>query len=306
MRDLSHDLTRLGMALRRRLLQHSPRRFQCYCIGAAKTGTTSVASVFSMYRTQHEPEVRRTNSLVIDYLEGRLGDGELRDRLIERDRRLNLELESAHPLGYLAEALVEIFPAATFIVTVREPLDWLHSRLNFHHKVHPRAWAEYRKYFWIRRHTGYAPEERILERYDLCSLDTYLSQYADHYERVLSAVPEERRLVVRTSRINDDIQTIAAFIGASPGNVAEAHSNRSDDKIKPLDEIDDRFVRERILHHCGSLIERFFPERLSFYQELSRDGAAGLRIGLAGARQAWQKPIHLRPEASSGPWNRAP
>jgi hypothetical protein len=44
--------------------------------------------------------------------------------------------------------------------------------------------------------------------------------------------------------------------------VSRAHSKRSDDKIDPLAEMDDAFVRDRIHHHCGELIREFFPETL--------------------------------------------
>jgi tetrahydromethanopterin S-methyltransferase subunit F len=225
--------------------------------------------MFGRYRTQHEPEVRRTVRLVIDSLEGRIDDRDLRARLIERDRRLKLEVESSHPLGYVAGTLASVFPEAKFIITVREPLRWLRSRLNFHYQVHPRAWTEYRDYFWLQRHESYASEERVLEEYDLCSLDTYLSQYADHYERVFTEVPAERRILVRTAEINQAAPEIAGFLGVDAAKLVRAHSNRSDDKITPLDHIDDGYVRSRILQHCGDLLEQVFPERIPYYTGLA-------------------------------------
>lgn len=252
--------------LLKRINRLRPRRFQSYCVGAAKTGTTSIASSFSAaYRARHEPEAQKTNRLVIDYLEGNLDRQELHNKLVERDRRLKLEMESAHPLGYVAGVLSDIFPDALFIVTIREPLSWLRSRLNYHHKVDPPSWQEYRQYFWTRRHQGFAPEEAPLQSFGLCSLDTYLSQYADHYRRVLNEVSVERRLLVRTSEINQNIDNICTFVGAHPNNVSQSHSKRSDNKIKPLDKIDETFVNDRIMHHCGNLVERYFPHRVDYY-----------------------------------------
>jgi hypothetical protein len=256
----------LVSSLVRRILKVRPRRFHAYCVGAAKTGTTSIAHCFfPFYRSQHEAEVEETNRLVISYLEGRLNAVQVKNQIVLRDQRLSLELESSHPLGYLCDVLASTFSEAKFIVTLREPLDWLHSRLNFHHRVDPPAWREYRSYFWIRNHHGYAPQEKELEKYGLCGLDTYLAQYADHYARVLTSVPKDRRIVVKTSELHERLWEIAEFTGASPSRVRFEHRNESSSKIRPLDSIDPEYVRARILSHCESLIRDFFPERLDFY-----------------------------------------
>ena len=97
--DLNKKLLRLGKQIK----HLKPRRFHCYCVGAAKTGTTSIASSFkTAYRAKHEPEARQTNRLVINYLEGEISKKELQASLVKRDQKLRLEMESAHPLGYLS------------------------------------------------------------------------------------------------------------------------------------------------------------------------------------------------------------
>lgn len=245
--------------LRHKISRLRPRHFHCYCVGAAKTGTTSIANSFQKnYRVAHEPETEQTNRLIIHYLENKITKKSLIQELKKRDRRLNLEMESAHPLGYVAGDLAEIFPKALFIITIREPLSWLKSRLNYHHKRHPPAWEEYRDYFWIQKNTEYAPEEQILKEYNLCSLDTYLQQYADHYRRVLAEVPEDRRMIIKTSDINQSLPLIAEFLGQSSINLEPKHSNREENKIQPLEAIDAQFVQEKIDFHCHDLITRFF------------------------------------------------
>ena len=254
-------LCRALRRLHRKSRRFLPRRLQAYCIGAAKTGTTSIAEMFrKAYRAEHEPEARRTNRLVIDYLQGYIDEEALRVRLLQRDWRLHLELEAAHPLGYVGGVLADLFPHSLFIVTIREPYAWLRSRLNFHVKVDPPAWREYRDYFWTRRHKGYAPQEAPLERYGLCSLDTYLEQYADHYRRVLAEIPCARRIVIRTSRIDHRLSGIARFLGVDRGRLDKAHAKHSDRQIDPLSEMDSGFVEDRIASHCGSLIREFFRD----------------------------------------------
>lgn len=269
-----NEAKRILRGLHRRMLRFRPRRFQAYCVGAAKTGTTTVGEMFSFaYRSVHEAEAQRTNHLVIQHLEGQIGETELEAILRERDRRLHLEIESAHPLGYLAGTLARIFPDSRFIVTIREPLSWLRSRLNYHYKAKPPEWEEYRDYFWVHRQKEYAPEEAPLQRFGLCSLDIYLGQYADHYARVFASVPEARRITVRTSEINPRAAELARFVGADPSRVRPSHSKRSDNQIDPLSEMDEAFVKERVLHHCRPLIEEFFPEKLASYEAMPQTRA---------------------------------
>ncbi len=244
-----------------------PRRFQVYCVGCAKTGSTSLASMFSLsYRTAHEAKTQKTNQLIIDWLEKKIDKAELQRRLIERDRQLKLELESAHPLGYISDILVETFPNAKFIITIREPHSWLKSRLNFHYKTDPPAWRLYRDYFWKQRHRGYANEEQILMKFNLFSLDTYLSQYADHYNRVLNQIPKERFLLIKTSELNSSLLTISQFLGIKENKIRIAHSKQSLEKIEPLEQIEPEFVKAKIWYHCHEIITQYFPEKIVSYQ----------------------------------------
>ena len=216
-------------------------------------------------RTRHEPEPLRTNRLVIEHLRGDLPAGEVRDRLSERDKRMRLELESSHPLAYVADELVALFPESRFVVTVREPRSWLRSRLSFHQRVAPAAWQEYRDYFWTSRQGDYAPEEASLEELGLCSLDVYLAQYADHYRRVLAAVPEDRLLVVRTQDIDARAEELADFLRLSPSRVVTAHDKRSSESATPLDTLDPAFVSARILAHCEEILATWFPDSRAPY-----------------------------------------
>ena len=242
------------------------RRFQIYCVGAAKTGTTTVAEMFKdSYRAEHEPETEPTNQFVIDYLERKIDAGSGEKILLARDRRLNLELESAHPLGYASGMLAGLFPEAKFIITLREPYSWLESRLNYHYQKNPPAWRSYREYFWTDRQQGYPEEEAILAKHELCSLDVYLAQYADHYRRVLSSVPENRRLVVKTHELEERLPAIAEFAGIPHDTLQVSHGKRSPSKIQPLKVMNPRYTREKIWRHCSEIITEFFPETVREY-----------------------------------------
>ena len=245
-----------------------PRRFHCYCIGAAKTATTSISSMFEHnFDSQHEADIQDTNHHIINYLENNITQEQIRDYLKKRDQQLQLELESTHSLIYIANELVSLFPKAQFIVTVREPMDWIRSRINFHFKKHPPEWEEYRQYFWMDKTEGYTDEEILLKENDLASLDAYLSQYAQHYKLVEEHIPQDQKLVIRMDEISHKNSEIAEFLGINANKIIPEHSNSEPNKAAFIDQLDQQYVIQKIWHHCQTLIEDFFPERVSFYQD---------------------------------------
>lgn len=254
--------------IRRKTGKVLPRRFHCYCIGAAKTATTSISSMFEHhFDSQHEADIQNTNHNIINYLENKTTQEQMLDYLKERDQQLQLELESTHSLIYIANELSSLFPDAKFIVTVREPMDWIRSRINFHFKKHPPEWEEYRQYFWMDKTEGYADEEVLLKENDLASLDAYLSQYAQHYSLVAKNIPQNRRLIIRMDDISHKNTEIAEFLGIKASKIVPEHSNSQPNKAAFIDQLDQQFVIQKIWHHCQDLIEEFFPEQVSYYNE---------------------------------------
>ena len=119
------------------------------------------------YRAAHEPGVKDLTETVEKVILKQLSDTEIMSWLVTRDRRLNLEIEASHPMGYLAPWLPEAFPKALFVITIREPRAWLKSRLNFHLHKTPAEWEGYRNFIWGRHHQGYSDEEAVLEQLGL-------------------------------------------------------------------------------------------------------------------------------------------
>jgi hypothetical protein len=251
----------------RRVRRHlGLRRFHAYCVGAAKTGTTSIARMLATrYLAAHEPDTVATNRLAIGYVRGDLGEDQAKAALLERDRRLRLEMDSSHPLGYLAPLLQDLFPDARFVVTVREPLSWLRSRVNFHDATDPPKWREYRQYFWYDQDRGHAPEEASLRAHGLVSIDTYLAQYADHYRLLLTHLDWDRALLVRTSELSASPSDLATFLGVSRSSISITHAKRGRSPVDLLASVDGAFVRAAIARHCRPILERWFPETLADY-----------------------------------------
>ncbi len=252
------------MQLKNYLGQFRSRKAHIYCIGAAKTGTTSIAQMYNgCLRTAHEPDVYETTDLVMRYLKGDISPNTLATECKSRDKRLNLELESSHPLGYLSSTLVDMFPNSKYIVTVRDAHSWLRSRLNFHQNRSPQEWQKYRDFIWSKHHEGYAPEEKVLEQNGLYSIDAYLKQYSEQYKIIFDAIPESKMLVVKTRDISNKVHEMNSFIGLEAVDIKAVHTNKMNVRESLFDAIPHEFISSRIDQHCGWLQQRFFSDKES-------------------------------------------
>jgi hypothetical protein len=234
----SNSLWREALRALRYNLQ--PRRIHVYGIGAPKTGTASVARVFSDYRSRHEPRVTDTIELVWRKENGKLSGSEIRSVLQTRDRWLNLECEVAHYLIHFCEELCSLFPAAKFICTIRHPRSWLRSFIdqsinldqNFSKYISNEeieAWRCLRKINCGPKPSAYPAPEDPLAKYGLPSIDGYLSYWTHHNQQVLDVIPTDRRLLVRTCNLSTRVDDIRAFTGADGYVSKKPHVNRAKD-----------------------------------------------------------------------------
>jgi hypothetical protein len=234
------------------------RQTRVYCLGAAKTGTTSFAAMFEEnYRSEHEPNVPELTQKVIDFHKGKLSNKDCKQWLIDRDKTLELDVEASHPLGYMAPLLAETFPEAKFVITIRDPLSWLRSRLDFHLIKQPTEWNNYRQYIWSKGHTSYSDNEILLKEKGLFSLDGYLSQYAEQYEILFGTLPKDRTLLVKTNELSNSVEKLASFIGLPSSKIDIRHNNKVNKKLNILDDLDPHFVEQKIMQHCSKLKANF-------------------------------------------------
>lgn len=242
-----------------------PRRCHVYCLGAAKTGTTSLAQMLSQQRrSAHEPETAETNQIVIGYLSKKLSKNDVMQLLKKRDRRLNLEFESSHPLGYFAEFLPELFENSKFIITYRDPEAWLRSRVNFHKGKDPEEWRAYRNFIWNRHFDSFPEEETTLKDAGLFSLDAYLKQYAEQYELLLAYLPADRTLLLKTEDIDVSTARLETFCGEKTA-LSGLTSKRTNTYVPAnslLNQIDAQYVVDKLKHFQNStqLADRLFTK----------------------------------------------
>lgn len=244
-----------------------PRRFHAYCIGTAKSGTHSIASVFEgTYRSAHEPDALGLLAHVKDAVSQPNGEQRLRHYVRVTDRRLWLEMNSSHVNYHILPYLLEQAPDARYVLTIRDCFSWLESTLNQHvARSSSLPWHWLREYRFGRGGAPHPIQERALERRSLFTLDGYFSYWAKQNEDVLRDVPPDRLLVIRTKEIGTSLDALASFVGvpASTLDSRKSHSfktERSEIITSALAEIDPQYLCAKAEQYCAPLMERFFPD----------------------------------------------
>lgn len=241
-----------------------------------KTGTVSLHIMFSdQYRSDHEVESRFIINQILALFHHKIDINQFTQYIQHRDRRLGLEMDSSCLNYFLIDILVKEFSEAKFILTIRDCYSWLDSSIN-HHLVRPELRDKHwRKNHWIKLDNWrfgadkfqHAPEEQILADNGLHTLDGYFSHWMEHNSKILSTVPEDRLLVVKTQEINQSIQKIENFLEIMPGSLPKnVHGNVGNKKFHILSQIDKDFLAEKANTHCKPLMEKYFPEVTNYNQ----------------------------------------
>lgn len=242
-----------------------PRRFHAFGVGMPKSGTHSLEAVFGGYRAWHEPRMAQFMQIARQRTEGELTDTRAREILRGLDRRMWLEFNSSWINYFLLEMLVDEYPEARFIFTIRDCYSWLDSIFN---QLLGRDHGDYESQFqrWygdsLTREATHKDGEKVLEEHGLWPLDGWLRFWNKHNTGVLNLVPSDRLLIVRTPDIRHDIPRMAEFMGVPVDTLdtGRSHQYKADKKFGLLSRIDGEYLRESVDKNCKDLMERFFPE----------------------------------------------
>ena len=241
-----------------------PLKTQVYCIGTAKSGTNSISAMFQdNLKSAHEPDSEQVISVIFDFTNGRISREELKNYILKRSRRLRLRIDSSQLNYFLLDELLELYPEAKFILTIRNPYTWLDSFINHQlSRKAPTSWIRLREFRFRANELKHPLEEIILQRKELYTLDGYLSYWAAHNYKVLKAVPHDRLLVVRTDHITQRLTEIARFVGVSAcmADREKSHAFKAKKKFNVLSEIDSTYLEQKVLLHCHELLDEYFPE----------------------------------------------
>jgi hypothetical protein len=260
----------LKRTIRRSRLGELLRKRHIFGVGLPKAGTESIARLFGgRLRSAHEPRYQETIAFACAFESGQLSHDNLRTLLIERDRELRLDCEASHVVARFTPFLVEVFPKATFILTIREPLSWLDSAINQCINL-PTTNANPGFLPWLQlRELNYGPiptsrpdAERPLDDFGLHSLDGMLTYWKRHVKTVIDSVPASRLLVLRVEDLSNSIGSIARHVGLPERMLAveKHHTHKAPMRHHVLARIPPDYLHEKVLFNCGGLAGQYYKE----------------------------------------------
>jgi hypothetical protein len=241
-----------------------PRKFHGYNLGAGRTGTTWITKVFSNYRAAHEARALETIELIENRWKSEVSESAVCRQVRARDRKGRLEFESTNFLVYLCDHLVQTFPSAKFVCTVRPPRSWLRSNIDQCLNNPRDRLAESADHYRRLRDLNYgAPpdeypsEEAALAEHNLHSLSGFLRYWSWHYQRVLDEVPEDRLLILKTEELDTSLPEIARFFDVSRKSLSRPNrANTSSERHGIFDTIDESYISKKISKICASTIDK--------------------------------------------------
>jgi Sulfotransferase domain len=250
--------------------QHMPvyshRRIHAYCIGLPRSGTHSMATMFSKrYAAYHEPLSHDTIVHLLNYLLGNYSSQQFNALLVARDKYLQLEMEASHMLHHVIDRVVDLFPDAKFILTIRDPFSWLESEINQNvFTEHCPIWKALERYRYGRYNRTFEAQERSLATIDnVYPISSYLSYWKDHYTLVTNRVPRHRLFLLKTHEIHKCVIPLASFLNIEPTSIdiEQCHAASNTQKsINLYSYVSKGFVAEQVEQYCGDIVHKIFPE----------------------------------------------
>jgi sulfotransferase family protein len=252
-------------------LSAGPRRFHAFGVSVGRSGTQSIARIFSNYRAVHEPFYSFTWYVLAESGSGKLDTGDRRYALRMMDALMRPEISSAFFFNELLEDVMALYPDARFILSIRDCYSWLNSMLDTGIPRAERVAESAAKgtYYAAQRYVRmrpdlhpHPPEESLLKEYGLFSLDSYLGYWATRNQKVLDLVPADRLLILRTRDIGQSAAAFADFLKIDPETLVmeRSHANQMTESFNIMTRLDRAHLEAKIEQHCRPLMDRFYPE----------------------------------------------
>jgi hypothetical protein len=165
------------------------------------------------------------------------------------------------------DVLLDEFHEAKFILTIRDCYSWLDSQINSQLSyIEDKRWQNFGDLKYSGETGRHPKEEQVFGQFGLYTLDGYLAAWASHNNKVLTTVPRDRLLVVRTQDIARDMPTLADFLGVPVNHLdtAGVHSFKGGKKFDLLSNLDEQYLDEKVNKYCRALMDAYFPEVENF------------------------------------------
>ena len=247
-------------------LQHNTRRFHAYNVGIAKTGTRSIGAIFRHYRSTHEFMFEQTTGHILQFQKGQIDGQQLRKYIRQRDNEGILEMDSSSFNYAYLHILIDEFPSAKFIFTIRDAYSWVDSLLNMFlsgsviNSESPQWMYDYTEHLFGLDRSMVRSKRRVVKHFDSL-IDKLLVYWSSTNSEILDKLPLQRSLIVRTHEISSHIDRIADLVGVPRRSLhrEQTHLHQAARKFNVLQEIDRGLLSEKVDCHCSALMKRFYP-----------------------------------------------
>ncbi len=237
---------------------------RAFCAGQAKSGTASLAGMLSTdHRAAHEPEREELLAMILRESRGDVPPQGLRKYLLERDARLVLEYDISWANQFVIGHLLAAFPAAKFIVLVRDCDSWLKSIVgHLLSRDMPPDVREFLRWWFQPERYPHSRHDRALEARGLFSVPAYLQAWNRHVDLCTGAIPADRRLVLRTHELVRSRKRLAAFLEIPEASIDldKGHRNLATWSGSMDSLVDRAYLDEMVRAICGANMDLYFPE----------------------------------------------
>lgn len=275
-------------------MAHPPwLRFQAYVVGLPKTGSTSLATVFGNYRTGHEWQMYELLAVALRRIAGEVDDEQFWLETTPRLTRPSLEMDSATSHHLYADLLVDRFPHAVFIHSIRDVGGWISSlldmalRYDIGRSLTGRGYTSEESSYveLIAGGTLYPPGQAAPEREFIVPMMRY---WSDHMTRMSSVLPADRTLTVRTEGLAAHLGELAALCSVPVESLRAdlVHSNAAPRRLDRLAAFASEPLQAAYLEYCADLMAELFPaEHERTLAALSADPQGSWNDHYAATRQ---------------------
>jgi hypothetical protein len=247
-----------------------------FCVGIFRTGTTTMREMFARsFPADHEFRVEDELSAFAGRISGDVSDDEIRAFVRERGRAKPLVMDSCGAHFGIADILVEEYPDARFLLTMRNVYAWMNSCIGKLYGDFEGGWGS--RAGDVMNNLGFLPdgsfaiEDRSGSK--IC-LEQMMKLWTAVNRRVISVVPPERLLVLNTEDLAASTPSIAAFCGIDEDLLDPLHANPgpSADFLRCFDAGRLQELAER---HCSELMRERYPGMtLADHSRIERSGPA--------------------------------
>lgn len=235
------------------------RQLHIVNLSLPKTGTKSVAGLFSAFRARHEYQFDAATKILEAYSDGRISRVELSAFLLTRQALGQLEVDSSSVNFWFVREFITLMPQAKFLVVLREPLSWLESVLAHLQRdaidastrglPFPASFMRLAKVSGVCFDPSMAQNAEVYKR-ALPDLSRRLLQFwTSQNQQILAVVPPNRRLVLGTEYLSVSHRALSSFAGIEPGmltaNTGHLHKRPVLPKLKYADLISSSLEPEK-------------------------------------------------------------